>query len=221
MHDGYTAEPEAAVGVDQAGEETAAPFAIGVGLDEIGVGLNFYGETREVIGFAGQDGGNFGALKDFCWLRSGIRGAAGGFIFGSGGNGARGGFDLLGAFLEGVMEEVGAELRVEEVEGDGGHGEEEDHRHDGDEEVSDDEAVAQAPEEAFADEGEEAEEKIDVGDDEEEGDQAGEGRLDFDGFDNFVEDVEDDEEEGDAVGPGEAAEDAASEFEFAGHEGPF
>src|ERR1700683_3797494 len=214
-------KPKSAGGIDQAGDEAGAAFTVWILRDEAIARLDFGGEAGQVILFAGEDGDNFGALQDFLWVGSGGRGGAGCFVFGGGGDGARSRFHLLGAFLDCVVKEVGAELGVEHGEGDGGHGEEEDHRDDGDEEVGDDETVAQAPEEAFADEREKAEEKVDGGDNEKESDKAGGGGLDFEGLEDFVDDVDGKEGEADAVEPGDAAQDAQGQFKVAGHEGPF
>lgn len=59
----------------------------------------------------------------------------------------RGGVD---AFVKVVAEQMRAELEIEQVPGDADHGGKEHDGDDGDENVSDDEAVAQAPEQALA-----------------------------------------------------------------------
>ena len=75
-NDGDAAEPEIALGVDQAAEEAAFAIAIGTGGDEIGVGLDVNGEAGKIVGFTSEDGGNFGALKNFLWIGCGGGGGA-------------------------------------------------------------------------------------------------------------------------------------------------
>ena len=87
--------------------------------------------------------------------------------FGPGSGICRG--DMLGnvanhfdAAVNVFVEEIGAELGVENSAGENDEREDQEDRDDGDEEVSDDEAVAQAPEEAIAPPADEADEKIDT-----------------------------------------------------------
>ena len=93
----------------------------------------------------------------------------GGFHFDCAGEGVGIGGDGADAFLEIVVEEVGAQLEVEAVGGQACHREEEDYRNDGDENVGDDQAIAEGPHEAIAEPGDQADEEIDGGEEGQEG----------------------------------------------------
>ena len=107
--------------------------------------MNF--DARKMAARTVEQRGDSGLREEIC----GGNGRAGILVRGKS---AREGVSDVGrrvdAFVKIVAEEMRAELKVEQVCGDRSHGAEEHYGHDGDENVSDDKTIAQAPEKALA-----------------------------------------------------------------------
>ena len=168
-------DPERAAGLDEPGKLREGA---GFGAEFVSGGdMNF--EAGEVLASAVEQGDDSG-------LREEIRRSDGGAGILMRGESAREGVGDVGggvyAFVKIVAEQVRAKLEIEQERGDADHGGEKHDGHDGDENVGDDEAVAQAPEEALARPTGESHDEVAGGDEKneeepsaEEGEEAAEG----------------------------------------------